>query len=215
MHAFRKTWLLMALSAGSLTGPAQSFQGGLLAGINGSQVDGDSYAGYDKAGFQGGVFVRYDLTPRFTTGLEIKYSGRGARNPASEDNTGSYKLSLHYIDVPVTALYHLKDWVGIEIGLVPGYLFAIGGEDDAGTLPDEFLVDFRKFDLGTLIGIQARITPALTVFFRHSYSLISIRDLETAGAYYSWFGKLFGHSSGDYNNYLSLGIQYLLKGSHD
>ena len=52
---------------------------------------------------QGGVFVSTALTPYLDARLEIKYAARGARNPASDDNTGAYKLGLHYIDLPVLA----------------------------------------------------------------------------------------------------------------
>jgi hypothetical protein len=43
---------------------------------------------------------------------------------------------------------------------------------------------------------------------RYSYSLFSIRDQESAGAYYSWVGRIFGHSVGDYNNYLTFAVSY-------
>ena len=207
----KKIWFLLTLVSCAAAFHAQSFQGGILFGITGSQVDGDSYAGYNKPGFQGGVFIHRDLTPHLAIGLEIKYTGRGARNPASDDNTGFYKLSLHYIDIPVYGAIHIHDLVALDIGLIPGYLFTAKGEDDAGSLPEEYLVDFNKFDLGTLIGISINITPKLAFCLRHSYSLLSIRDLESAGAYYSWFGKLFGHVSGDFNNYLSLSFHYRLQ----
>jgi len=201
-------WLLIRFSGGV---SAQTFHGGILFGFSAAQVDGDSYAGFDKPGLQGGVFVSTPLTPYLGARLEIKYTGRGARNPASDDNTGAYKLGLHYIDLPVLATISIKQVASIEIGLVPGYLFAAQGEDDAGKLPEEYLVDFKKFDLGTLLGVSINISQKIAVNIRYSYSILSIRDLESAGAYYSWFGQLFGNSEGDFNNYLTLGFNYLLK----
>lgn len=190
---------------------AQSFSGGILLGFTASQVDGDSYSGYDRLGFQGGIFVSREMLPYLNARLEIRYTSRGARNPASEDNTGFYLLNLHYIDLPVMAGLKIKNYGTADIGLVPGYRFAAGGEDDSGRLPDEYLVDFHKFDLGILLGMSVNLIPKLTVSIRYSYSIFSIRDLETAGAYYSWFGKIFGHSRGDFNNYLSLALNYSLK----
>jgi len=203
--------LMVLLTSGSLAGLSQTFHGGLVFGFTASQVDGDSYAGFDKAGLQGGVFVNTALTSYLDAQLEIKYTGRGARNPASEDNTGFYKLSLHYIDLPVLLALKIKQFGSVELGLVPGYLFAAQGEDDDGKLPEEYLVEFKKFDLGTLVGIDINILPKLSLNLRYSYSILSIRDIDTAGAYYSWFGQLFGNSGGDFNNYLSFGICYLLK----
>lgn len=190
---------------------AQSFKGGILLGFTASQVDGDSYSGYDKLGFQGGVYISNEILPYMAARFEIKYTSRGARNPASEDNTGSYLLTLHYIDLPVIAAFKVKNYGSADIGLVPGYMFAAGGEDDAGKLPKDYLVDFHKFDLGLLLGLSIRLTQKASVSLRYSYSIFSIRDIESAGAYYSWFGKIFGHSRGDFNNYLSMGISYSLR----
>jgi opacity protein-like surface antigen len=195
----------------SLTLTAQKFHGGILAGFTASQVDGDSYAGFNKGGFQGGVFVTASLIKNLGARLEIKYTSRGARNPSTEDNTAIYVLRLHYIDLPIMATLAVKKLISFELGVVPGYMFAASGEDDGGTMPADFLVDFKKFDMTTLIGLNINITPKLSANFRYSYSIFSIRDQESAGSYYNWFGSLFGYSSGDYNNYLSFGINYLIK----
>jgi hypothetical protein len=202
-------FFLLLLSSLGLN--AQSFQGGILFGFTASQIDGDSYSGYDKLGLQGGVFISREILPYLDARFEIKYTSRGARNPAAEDNTGSYLLSLHYIDLPVMAALKVKDYGSVELGLTPGYRFAANGEDDGGKLPDDYLVEYHKFDLGILLGLGIRLTQNASVSLRYGYSIFSIRDLESAGAYYSWFGKIFGYSRGDFNNYLSLGLNYTLK----
>jgi len=189
--------------------PSQEFHGGVLLGLTASQVDGDSYAGYDKLGIQGGIFVTRELTSYLDARLEIRYASRGARNPASDDNTGSYLLALHYVDLPVMGALRIKNYGSFELGLIPGYLFAVNGEDDNGTLLDGALVDFRKFDLGILVGGNIRIAEKFSLSLRYSYSIFSIR--ESAGDNYSWFGKIFGHSHGDFNNYLTMGINYQIR----
>ena len=190
---------------------AQRFRGGLTGGLTAAQINGDSYSGFDKLGWQGGVFVETELMPVFDARLEIRYASRGARNPAEDDNTGAYFLALHYIDLPVLAALKIKKAGAVEIGLVPGYLFTLNGEKDNGILTGEDKAAYHKFDLGTLLGFRVNITGKLAISFRYSYSIFSIRDLDSAGSYYSWFGQLFGHSQGDFNNYLSLGIHYQLK----
>lgn len=190
---------------------SQPFHGGITAGFTASQVDGDSYSGYNKPGLQAGVFVAAELLPWLDTRMEIKYASRGAREPAGDDNTGSYMLGLHYIDIPVMASIKYKKIGALELGLIPGYLFKTAGEDDAGKLPDEYLVDFHKFDLGLLIGAEVHVTQKIAMNIRYSYSIFSIRDLDSAGSYYSWFGKIFGHSKGDFNNYLALGVSYRIR----
>ena len=187
---------------------AQPFHGGLFAGLTASQVDGDSYAGYDRVGLQGGVFVSTLFTQTVGARLEIKYTSRGARKPVNSTNTDVYKLNLHYVDLPILVTIQVKKIGQVELGLVPGYLFTASGEDNGGELPDDYLVDYRKFDLGTLIGINVGVTPKIAMNVRYSYSIFSIRDLESAGAYYSWMGKIFGHSAGDFNNYLTFAVSY-------
>jgi hypothetical protein len=105
----------------------------------------------------------------------------------------------------------IKNYGAFELGLIPGYLFSATGEDEFGSLPDDALVDFRKFDLGLLLGVNIRFIEKFSITLRYSYSFFSIRDLESAGAYYSWFGKVFGHSRGDFNNYLTMGINYQIR----
>jgi hypothetical protein len=201
--------VILAFTISTLS--AQDFHGGILAGFTASQVDGDSYAGYDKMGLVGGVYVTRDMTDWLQARMEVRYASKGARNPASEDNTGSYLLALHYIDLPVMASFRIKKYGYLQLGLIPGYMFHANGRDDSGTLPQDYLVDFRKFDLGTLIGANIIITQKISLDVRYSYSIFSIRDLETAGSYYSWFGKIFGNSRGDFNNYLTLDLNYQLK----
>jgi len=205
LHLF---FLLISVSIASLS---QSFHGGIVAGLTASQVDGDTYAGYDKPGLQGGVFISTSLTQYIDASLEIKYVSRGARNPASDDNTGAYRLGLQYIDLPIVLAARIKKLGSVELGVVPGYLFAIRGEKDDGLLTEEDKAAYHKFDLGTLVGVNIKISEKISLNLRYSYSILSIRDLESAGSYYSWFGKLFGHSKGDFNNYLTIGINYLLK----
>jgi hypothetical protein len=202
---------LVILTVNFSSSMAQAFSGGIVFGITASQVDGDSYSGYDKLGLQGGVYVTREILPYLDARLEIRYASRGARNPASDDNTGSYLLALHYIDLPVMAAFKVRNYGSAELGLVPGYMFAANGEDDGGKLPDDYLVEYHKFDLGILFGLNIRLVQKVSISIRYTYSILSIRDLESAGAYYSWFGKIFGHSQGDFNNYLSLGLNYTLR----
>lgn len=203
--------LLFLLAAFWTPVQAQPFIGGITAGFTAAQVDGDSYAGYNRLGFQGGVFVLSQLTPVWGARLEIRYASRGALYSVRDNPSVYYRLGLHYIDLPLSATASLGRYGSLEAGLVPGYLFAATGRDAGGTLPKDYLVEFRKFDLGTLLGVQVTLTKVLSLNVRYSYSLRSIRDPDLSGSYYSWFGKLFGHSHGDFNNYLTTSLCLRLK----
>ena len=206
MRIFNAMLVIMMLSFIPLS--AQRFQGGLLAGITLSQVDGDSYAGYNKLGMQGGVFVKTRFEHNFGAQMEIRYAGRGARKPTSSEDTDIYKLTLHYIDVPLMITYSLKKKVVFDLGIVPGYLFGKKGEDNGGPLPQEFLVDYKSVDIAWLAGVNFLLTKNLMINLRYSYSLLSINDYENTPGNYGPVGNLFGYNNGDYNNYITIGLYY-------
>ncbi len=187
---------------------AQRFNGGVILGITASQVDGDSYAGFDKLGVQGGVFVNTPISRKAGLQMEIKYVGRGARKKTTENDPEIYKLTLHYIDIPVLIYYEVQKKIILEAGVLSGYLFGAGGEDSGGKLDKDYLVDFKKFDLDWLLGLRYRFNDNISVGIRYSYSLFSIRDYENTSANYSLIANLLGYSTGDYNNYLSFGLFY-------
>ena len=187
---------------------AQRFNGGILLGVTASQVDGDSYSGFDKVGLQGGVFVNTFLSRNAGLQMEIKYVGRGARKKTSETDTEIYKLTLHYIDIPVFFQYEVQKRIILEAGIITGHLFAASGEDNGGKLDKDYLVDFKKFDLDWSLGLRYRFNENVSAGIRYSYSLFSIRDYVNSDANYGVIANLFGYTTGDYNNYLSFGIFY-------
>jgi hypothetical protein len=208
-----KIWLLLmaGLIGGIGLANAQAFHGGILAGFSATQVDGDTYGGYNKAGFQGGVFVNTRLSDLFTAQLEIKYTGKGARKPVTSTDPAVYNLTLHYIDVPVSVNVRIKQIGSAELGIVPAYLFDASGEDSGGPLPSDYLVTFKKFDLSFMMGINIKVFEKLKLNFRYTYSLLSIRPEKYENGYYTWFGNLFGPKTGQYNNCLLAGLYYQLK----
>jgi opacity protein-like surface antigen len=207
--------LLAVLICFTVAGNAQPFHGGLLGGFSASQVDGDSYWGFNKLGFQLGVFVNTRLSDLFTAQLEIKYTGKGAKQPPTQNNPDLYSLTLHYIDIPLSVNFKIRQIGSVELGIIPGYLFAEQGKDSGGPLPSDFLVTFKKFDLSTLIGVNVNLTKKLALNLRYCYSLISIRDSDATNNYYTWFGKLLGNRAGSfggtYNNYLTTALYYQLR----
>ena len=206
MKAFYTVVVVVVLSCLPLS--AQRFEGGVLAGITASQVDGDSYSGYNKIGLQAGVFVSTAFKKNFGAQMEIRYAGKGAQKLTTTDDTKVYKLALHYIDLPLMVTYTLKKKIVFDLGVVPGYMFAKNGEDSGGPVNPDYFVKFKKIDIALLAGVNYKISEHLKVNVRYSYSLRSINDFKDTFAYYSWVGNLFGYRTGDYNNYLTLGVYY-------
>ena len=207
--------LLLLLTGGFASLNAQPFHGGLLAGISATQVDGDTYAGYDKAGLMGGVFVNTLFNDWFYGQFEIKYTGKGAKKPVSSNDPDVYTLALHYIDMPLLVGAKIKKVASVEIGLMPAYLFAANGETNLGKVSGKDLLEsFKKFDFLFLAGVNIRLLEKLTFNVRYSYSLASILKIdnqETQGSYYNWFGRLFGRKAGEFNNDLTMAVYYQLK----
>jgi len=182
---------------------AQHFHGGPLLGFNASQVDGDTYAGYDKFGVMGGAFVYTHLSDMFDIQMEIKYMGKGARKRTTAEDLSQYKSNLNYIEIPILLRFNTKSKIGVEGGLGFGYLFSYSVEDEYGELPSSAFPKFKQFELCSIIGINYQFAPKFLVDLRYSYSILSIVDRPEID--YTYFRR-----TGAYNNLFSLGVYYTL-----
>ncbi|MCG6189636.1 porin family protein [Maribellus maritimus] len=185
---------------------AQRFQGGILAGYNATQVEGDSYKGYHKPGILAGAFVQTDIAPAVFAGLEIKYSQKGARNrikPKDED-PDKYIMRLGYIDIPVFVGFRASDKSAVVGGISAGYLVHAKEFDEYGEFVREDQNAFNDFDLQPFVGFQFDMLDRLKLDLRIAYSVLPIRGLpgEDATNYY-WLNNQF-------NNVISLAFYYRL-----
>lgn len=174
---------------------AQRFHGGILAGINASQVDGDSWAGYYKTGLLLGAFVNTDLTQDWGGQLEIKFAGKGAathpKSPILQ------KIRLNYIDVPVLAYYKPIEVLKIEGGLSFNYLY--NAEYYDGDWMDTWDQEPNKFETAITFGVNYTFFQNFDINARYSYSLFPVRT------------KYSGSSLGEgawFNNVLSFALYF-------
>ena len=125
----------MALSA--FAAQSQRFEGGILAGFNASQVDGDFTHGYHKPGVLLGGYVQTDLSRVIYAGGEIKYSQKGSRkNPDTETgDQEKYIMRLGYMDVPVYLGFRTSRAISFLAGLSVVYLMHSGEWDIHGPFP--------------------------------------------------------------------------------
>lgn len=98
------------------------FEGGLVAGANFSQVDGDNYAGFNKIGLNAGPIVHINLNPTWSIILELLYSQKGARSKPDPTIVNTYKLVMDYAEVPVLINYNDKNRLLFQAGFVYGRL---------------------------------------------------------------------------------------------
>lgn len=177
--------------------------GGLMAGANVSQVDGDGYKGYNKLSPALGGII-YIPVPDFEFGqgclawsMEVLYSGKGASGTGS--GAGSFMQSqdirLTYAELPLQLNY----WRGPRksiygAGFALGYLAA--SEEKIITHSGQlYQFPFRKLDFSFLMTASFHIGAGFFIAPRFQYSLLSIRkkhqDL-TAFGRADQFNNVFG-----------------------
>jgi opacity protein-like surface antigen len=199
----KQLYLLLLMIISTITaGYSQRFEGGVLGGLNASQVDGDTHSGYNKPGIVAGTYVINNFSDRLFAGMEIKYAQKGSRkNPNFKTgDQDKYIIRLSYIDIPVYLGYKTSDRTSILAGVSAGYLINSQIRDNYGPYPEQPV--FNDFDLQGMLGFRFRITNRLAVDLRGAYSLVPIRENPGKAEIY-WLDSQF-------NNLLSTTVLYRL-----
>ena len=179
---------------------AQLFKGGVMAGIVASQVAGDSYSGFNKAGVFGGGYIYWMFTQHSALQFEIDFVQKGSRhNPDAEnDDFESYILRVNYIEAPLLYRFFYSKKLSFEIGPSVGFLMSHFEERDYNPVADN---PFKETVLSGIIGLNYAITENIKVDFRTSNSISSIRKNN--------FGvKRFTTKWGQFNDALILSVHY-------
>ncbi len=196
---------------------AQQFKAGLLGGIVTSQVDGDTYAGYDKAGFLAGGFVsrKPSEESRWTALFEITYIQKGSRkNPRPDKGLyTSYKLNLNYAEVPVLIRYDFgipdsseggRMGFSLEAGIAVGALVGSYEEDSYGASPPG--TPFEKADFSSILGLNYHVSKHIAFNARTEYSIVPVRKGAIAQYHQNWTYKIL--KPGYYNNLVTFSFRY-------
>jgi hypothetical protein len=186
----------------------RTFYGGLIGGLNFSQVDGDSYAGYHKVGFNAGGIVYVNLAENLASSLELLYSQKGSRGHQEQESGAhtlirEYKINLDYAEIAVQLNYFDKRKSHFGAGL--SYSQLITAKETIVTDPVDpniqnlELYPFKKGDLNFILGGNLKLWKGLFLNLRFQYSLIPIRKLTPPG---------YGRSE-QYNNMWTVRLMYL------
>lgn len=196
--------VMFLLGTTSLLSFAQRFEGGVIAGFNASQVDGDNYSGYHKPGIAFGGFVQTNLSRTVYAGMELKFMQKGSRNIDSLATDGQikYVMRLNYIDLPVYLGIRTSEKISLLAGISPSYLMSGNEYNDYGKFEEEDQNPFEEFDLQGMLGFRFQITQRLFVDLRGAYSLLPIRK-QTGDPLWYW-------KSNQFNNLLSTTVLYRL-----
>jgi len=182
---------------------AQKFGGGIFSGLTMSQLDGDSWGGYHKAGINLGVYTNTEINEKLSAQLELLYIQKGSKSNSKEPNYIYYKCKLNYIQLPLLVKYKINNKINAEIGIVEAFLRTAYEDDGGGDIvPD---IPFRKWETSLLVGALYNINNKLLADVRFGYSIIPVR--EHPG------GQSFLLNKGQFNNVISISLYYKIVGS--
>ncbi len=156
---------------------SQNFKGGFTAGLVGSQVDGDGYGGYNKAGIFAGGWVSYEFNEYSSFLMELTYFQKGSRhNPDYENGDfNSYIFRTNYIEVPLLYQYKLKWFVlegGPSLGVSAGY-YEKANEDELSD--DQGYNRPARLTLQANLGARFLLNENFSFVMRINYSTFNIR----------------------------------------
>jgi hypothetical protein len=183
---------------------SQEFNAGIYGGIVASQLDGDTYVGYDKAGLITGAYVNRHFKKQWAWQMGLRYIQKGSSRVSSKLGI-YYKSQMHYMEIPLTIRYHYFKKVDLEAGLSLGYLIkAMEDKDSYGFVEAD--PSFNKFELASVFGVNYHFNDKIAFGAHLSYSITAVRP-------YSSGYEVF-MDKGQHNNILYFTMAYKLSSWH-
>ena len=179
---FHRVFVLAALLCVSISSNAQLtigpfFNGGVIAGITTSQVDGDENAGFHCIGGFGGLFVERPFPKVLSHRFELTFSQKG-----SADAKHTFRIATGYVDA--TYLLQINSSETATLKILETLRWKLGTSLSVKAYEmvrfnDNFRKksnDFSRFDWQILCGMDVSLMPNLLLDCRFSYSIIPIQD---------------------------------------
>lgn len=188
----------------------RSFYGGLIAGMNAAQLDGDTYGGYHKVGLNVGGIVYAKFMQMAGISLELLFSQKGSKGVrTSESSVGSfyekYTLGINYVEVPVM-VHIFPPSKRVHFGAGASYSQYVNSKESYEGLYamtfDPDLYRFKKYEVDVMLSISYMIYKGLMGDARFQYSVTPVRD-----GYYAPQG--FSNAGKQMNNMFAFRLAYL------
>ena len=197
--------IIFLLGITSMFSYSQRFEGGVLGGLNASQVDGDTYSGYNKPGIVAGGYVQTNLSRTVFVSMELKFAQKGSRHVDSlaVDGQRKYIMRLNYAEMPIYLGIRTSEKVSLLAGLSTGYLISGTEYDIYGKFVQADQHPFNAIDVEAMLGFRFQMTKRLFVDIRGAYSMTPIRKKIPDISLYYW-------RSNQFNNLLNTTILYRL-----
>ena len=197
------TRLIMILIIISNATLSQTFDLGLVGGINTSQVSGDGLGGYNKLGLRIGGFIKKELD-HFNAQIELLYINKGSRSNALINNDYSYIdnyiLKLNYVEIPIIIEKKIYKYIYAQSGLSIGRLIYMSELNNNYEING---ISANNTEYSMHIGINSRLENNMYLNIRFSNSVFPIRA-HSSGQTYKW-------NRGQYNTSLSISLNYIIK----
>jgi len=179
---------------------SQPFEGGFFIGMTASQVDGDTHAGFNKLGLTAGGYITKEITRKANWKAELRYIQKGAYNKPTESNPNLYKLSIHYVEIPLLYQYRIHPQIIVDAGLSPDIYLFHKEEDQYGEMDQTYRPAYHRLGLNGNIGIYYSLTDNILLGGRASYSILPMRDHASSQTYLL--------NRGQYNSVISFTMYY-------
>jgi len=184
---------------------------GAVGGANFCQVDGDSYAGYHKFGFNFGGIGYLRMYRHLAMSFEILYSQKGAKSDGARysptDSTTiikDYSIDLKYAEIPLMINYF--DQRKSHFGMGISYSRLVNGTEEMNTLPgttyDFTKYPFKKASYDFVAGAQLHVWKGLFFNIRFQYALFPLRTVSPPE---------LSRAQKQYNNMWTVRLMYLFK----
>ena len=198
--------IMFLLGITSMFSYSQRFEGGVLGGLNASQVDGDTYSGYNKPGIVAGGYVQTNLSRTVFVSMELKFAQKGSRHVDSlaVDGQRKYIMRLNYAEMPIYLGIRTSEKVSLLAGLSTGYLISGTEYDIYGKFVQADQHPFNALDIEAMLGFRFKMTDRLSVDLRGAYSMVPIRGKYTGNS------QLYYWRDNQFNNLLNTTILYRL-----
>ena len=195
-------FLTVSLLSLAVSLPGQEFNAGVFGGANVSQVSGDTYSGFNKLGFNAGVFVNRLIDNNFYWQAEIKYGTRGVYQGPTDNNQSLYKSSYHILELPLSVNYLFDGKFQVEVGTSPEVLITTLFWDENGQMDKSTYPDNRRFGLSVFAGLAYWFNEKVMAGLRYTNSAVPFRDPE------EWNNAQY---RGYFHNVISLSLAYKIK----
>lgn len=191
---------LLALLLHTAQAKAQPFSAGITVGLAATQVDGDSYSGYHKAGPIAGIWVQANTNTPWSIVAKFRYIQKGSFAKGQTPGTTIFKLRLNYLELPLLVLYSINSRFSLGAGFSTGYLASLREFNISGAVPHQQTIALRRYEVAAMGGLIINLYEHLRAEAMFSYSAIPLMPAPPLLEH--WRNK------GVFNNVIELTLSY-------